>query len=736
MTADNVLDNCLTAADHPWPRFFISCPTKGKAYQKADPHGFIQLDITAYVGSGLIGAYKITGEDRYWEIARHWADLFAEHCSDRPGTSPWPRYANPEDVPPTGVFGSWGPANVQTGSAALILRFLDDMIEMGYRGKDDSLVKARDIGEKYLRDDLMPKWNQSATWGYYYWDWDNPVYTFAVAGFVSQYMMRRQEAFPDWKTDVRNIMSLSFGRLSVNPESMGDVYSGAWALPEANNCCLTSLQYPITGIAAAFSQYAALADDPWAKEIARRQAVLWTYDMHETGVVEDLIGGGVYVAAIWFNCGHTWPFRCLLEQMGWQPELLGASRENHIMRSSAIVTDVRYGKGRVAYVTFGAEKPCEDVLRLSFVPKVVADHRGTLAKRDDLSGNGYTVKPLPNGDCIVTIRHDGCSTVTIEGDDPQQVAEENRLQYEGSWKPTESRDASGVKVTVAETTGASVIHTFEGNQVRLIGPVGPSGGKADVYLDGEKQLCGIDFWCPLARDGQVVCYKNGLAQGKHTLKVVASGTKNPYAKGTQVAIDAVQWSAAQGEAGVGESGGPSGPQRAIFGYTKRKDYVDSQGNAWRPASEYVVRLRPLADLEPLACWIEPKVNDVVETKDAELYRYGVHGKDFTAYFTVNPTQTFHVRIKLCQGDAPATPGQLATSIDLQGKTVAADVDIAATAGGRGKAVDLVFNDVQPKNGVIAIRFSNRFGGEAMVQAIEIAPGPSEPGAKPVPVSVP
>jgi hypothetical protein len=736
MTADNVLDNCLTSADHPWPRFFISCPTKGKAYQQADPHGFIQIDISAYVGSGLIGAYKITGEERYWEIAKHWADLFAAHCTDRPGASPWPRYANPEDVPPTGAVGSWGPANVQTGSAALILRFLDDVIQMGYRGKDDSLAKARDIGEKYLRDELMPKWNQSAIYGNYYWDWDNPVYTFAVAGFVSQYMMRRQEAFPDWKTDVRNIMSLSFGRLSVNPESMGDVYSGAWALPEANNCCLTSLQYPITGIAAAFSQYAALTDDPWAREIARRQATLWTYDMHETGVVEDLILGGTFVAATWFNCGHTWPFRCLLEQMGWQPELLGASRENHLMRSSAVVTDVRYGKGRVAYQTFGAEEPCEDVLRLSFVPTVVADYKATLARRDDLSENGYTVKPLPNGDCIVTIRHDGCSTVIVEGDDPQQVAEEDRLQYEGSWKPADSREASGGKLTVAEAAGASVSHTFEGNQVRLIGHVGPDGGKADVYLDGEKQLCGIDFWCPLARDGQVVCYKNGLAQGKHTLKIVASGTKNPYAKGTQVAIDAVQWSAAQGEAGVGEAGGPTGPQRVIFGYTKRKDYLDSQGNPWRPASEYVVRLRPLADLEPLACWTEPKVNDVVETKDAELYRYGVHGKDFTAYFTVNPTQTFHVRIKLCQGDAPAAPGQLATSIDLQGKTVAADVDIAATAGGRGKPVDLVFSDVQPKNGVIAIRFSNRFGGEAMVQAIEIAPGPSEPGAKPVQVVSP
>ena len=169
---------------------------------------------------------------------------------------------------------------------------------------------------------------------------------------------------------------------------------------------------------------------------------------------------------------------------------------------------------------------------------------------------------------------------------------------------------------------------------------------------------------------------------------MALGTKNPYAKSTRVYVDSVQWSAAQGEAGLGEATGPADAQRVIFGYTNRKDYVDSQGHAWRPAAEYVVRLQPWADLEPLACWTEPKVNDVADTKDAELYRYGVHGKDFTAYFTVDPKQTYHVRIKLCQADAPAAPGKLATSIAIQGKPVAEDVDIAATAGGLGQASGL------------------------------------------------
>lgn len=729
LAADNVIENCLTPADHPWPKFFISCPTKGKAYRQADPHGFIQLDICAYVGSGMVNAYKITGDKRYWDMAKHWADLFAQHCNFKPGESPWPRYANPEDI-------TFAHGNFQTGSVTLVCRFLDDVIRTGYRGKDDSLVKAREAGDKYLRDVLLPKWHAVDTFGRCYWDWDNVAYTFGVASFVSQYLMNHREAFPNWQNDVRNAMSLAFCRLSVNPESMGGVYSGAWAFPEAHNCCGKVLQYPTTASAAVWAQYAALTNDPWAEEIARRQVILWTYDTHETGVVEDIIDGGIYVSAIWFNCGVVWPFRCLLEQMAWQPELTGASRENHIMRTASIVTDVRYGKGHIAYKTYDAIAPCEDVLRLAFVPKSVSADGKPLQQQETLSGNGYTIKPLPNGDCIVTIRRDGCRDVVVEGDDPQQVAEDDRLQYDGAWTVEDSSEASGGKLRVADAANASVSFEFEGNQVRLIGRADPSGGRADVYLDGVKQLCGIDFWCPLVRDQQVLCIKNGLAQGKHTLKIVALGTKNPYAKGSRVYVDSIQWSAAQGEAGLGEASGPADAQRVIFGYTNRKDYVDSQGHAWRPAAEYVLRLKPWAELEPVAIWTAPKVQEVANTKDAELYRYGVHGKDFTAYFTVDPKQTYHVRIKLCQADAPSAPGMLATSIDIQGKPAAVDVDIAATAGGQGKPADLVFNDVKPQNGVLAIRFWNRHGGEAMVQAIEIGPGQSEPGAKPVQAAIP
>ena len=370
------------------------------------------------------------------------------------------------------------------------------------------------------------------------------------------------------------------------------------------------------------------------------------------------------------------------------------------------------------------------------MPKSVTADGRPLQLREKLSENGYTLKPLSNGDCIVTIRHDGCRDVTVEGDDPQETAEDDRFLYDGTWTTDKLPKASGGELQVASTTDASASFEFDGNQVRLIGHVDPYGGMADVYLDGVKQLCGIDFWCPQVRDRQVVWYRNGLTQGKHTLKIVARGIRNPRAKGNRVYVDAVQWSAAQGEVPIGEGGGPTEPQRVIFGYTSRNDYIDSQGHAWRPATEFVMRLHDSADLVPIAFWSAPRIKEVADTADPELYRYGVHGRDFTAYFTVNPQATYHARIKLCQSAASETPAKSSTSIEIQGKSVATDVDVAATAGGLGKAVDLVFNDIRPQNGVIAIRFWNRFSGEAVVQAVEIGPGQSEPGAKPVKVSAP
>jgi hypothetical protein len=610
LMADHLIDHCLTPRDHPWPGILVSVPTKGKPYYKADPRGHIQLDIVAEVGLPLLRAYQMTGNKRWLEAAKQWGDLFAQKCDKTPGVAPWSRYANPEDTP-------WPSENKMTGGVVFILYFLDELIRLGYTGKDDAIVEARDAGRAYLRDVLLPKWTENDTWGRNYWDWPNPVQAENVTEFACRYMMDNKDQFPNWRNDVRNILGLFLNHTSVDPSSGGEVYSGAWAFPESCACCGRSLWYGPMELAWPWAQYGVEADSEWAREIARRMQTLATYDIHETGVSEDNIDGGFIVNSGWFKIAHPMALKHCLQTIAWLPEDFAPSRENHIVRSTAVVSFVYYGCGNVRYSTFDAPPGTVDVLRLAFRPTSVMADGEALPLRTDLSANGYTARNLSNGDCIVTIRHDGRTRISVKGE---------------------------------EKTGAGASSAVHGY---------PTGG------------------------------------------------------------------------------GPKGAQRLVFGYTGREDIRDSRGNLWRPGTEFVVRLGTMADSVERTWWTRPVTEKIDNTTDPDLYRYGVHAPEFIVNLTVGPGR-YYVRIKLAAtrgADTKANPFNIA----ICGKEVVTNLDVAATAGGPNKAVDLVFNGINPRNGVIDIRFTGTMSrqgdcdvrSEAFVQAIEIGPGRTGRGATPV-----
>jgi hypothetical protein len=726
--ADFILDFAATPADHPWPGLFISVPVKGKPYGQANPHGMIQLDLCASTGLGLLRAYQLTGNPRWFEAARHWGDLLAAKCNRTPGADPWPRYANPEDAP-------WKD-NKQTGGITMILAFLDELIRLGHTGEGNAIVAARDAGRAHLRNTLLAAWAVNDTWGRYFWDWPNPVQNCLTTPDAAAYLLNHPETFPNWRTDARNILTLFLNRSSVAPESKGDVYSGAWAYPEANNCCGRSLWYAPLCLAPTLAQWAVQTQDPWGRELARRQMVLQTYDAHDNGVSEDNIDGGVVVNGDWFNIAHPLPLRFILAAMGWLPEELGASRENHIVRSSAVVNSVIYSAGRINYSTFDAPPETLDVLRLAFIPKAITADGQKLRKRTALKANGYSVKRLSNGDAIVSIRHDGARRVAVTGPDLQQTMTDRGLVWGGSWRPGASNVNSGAEF-VTEASGAAVTACFEGNQVRLVGAVDPAGGLADVYLDGEKQLVPIDCWNPAPRSRQVLFYRNGLNQGPHTLRVIARGARNPYSAGNCIYVEMVQFSAEKKPCHFPTGQGPRETQRMIFGYTGREDYRDSFGHTWRPATEFVTRVGAQKDSVTDTWWTTPVTNTIAGTRDPELYRYGVHAREFWANITVGPGE-YYARIKWTA--TRQMEGRTnCLNLTINGVRVVENMDVMAAAGGPNRALDLVFDRIQPRHGVIELRFEGvrpaspgGTQGEAWVQALEIGPGRGGKGAKPMP----
>ncbi len=730
VTIDTLLDHCLTGAEHPWPEFLISVPVKGKPYGKCDANGMIQLDIAAEVGIALVRAYQVTGNARWWETAKHWADLFAEHCAPAADHAPWLRYANPESAP-------WPQETQMTGGVVFVLAFLDEVIRLGYVGGGESVVAARDAGLAYLRDVLLPDWTVNDVWGRNYWDWPNPVQAENVTEFAVRYFMEHPGVFPNWRNDARNVMSLFLNHSCVSPDSNGDTFSGAWAYPEGCGCCGRSLWYGPMEFATVYAQYGALAGSAWGREMARRQQLLATYDCRETGVVEDNIDGGAIVAGAWFKIAHPMALKHVLGTMAWMPETLGAARENHIMRTSSVVRSVVYGKGEVSYETFDAPANTVDVVRLAFEPGDVTANGEALSRRAVLDANGYTSTRLPSGDAVVSIRHDGSTRIRLAGADPQEMTDDAALAYTGEWASVSDAASFQGGYRTAATAGAEAAWTFSGNQVRVMGGAGPNGGLADVYLDDVKQLAGIDCWNPAERQQQVLYYKNGLEPGEHRIGIVARGARNPVSGGSAVYIDAIQWSGAVPDAATpetvyGSGSGPAGAQRMICGYTGRAGHVDSLGQTWLPATEVVARLGNMAD-SVAGTWLTTPQADVIRgTPDPELYRYGIRAAEFWVNVTVGPG-VYHVRLKFAQ-TVQENPKEQAVTVRINGLEVVSAMDVAATAGGLAKAVDLVFNDIQPQHGVIEIRFSNPFGLRAAVQAIEIGPGPGGEGAAPVSVA--
>src|SRR3990167_755387 len=101
-----------------------------------------------------------------------------------------------------------------------------------------------------------------------------------------------------------------------------------------------------------------------------------------------------------------------------------------------------------------------------------------------LPRNGYLLTNLSNGDCLITIRHDGKTRIVVVGPDPQDFTDDRGLAYVGDWTELQDGSAFGGGLRASGQRGAAMSFSFTGNQVRLIGRADSQGGLADVYLDG------------------------------------------------------------------------------------------------------------------------------------------------------------------------------------------------------------------------------------------------------------
>lgn len=90
------------------------------------------------------------------------------------------------------------------------------------------------------------------------------------------------------------------------------------------------------------------------------------------------------------------------------------------------------------------------------------------------------------------------------------------------------------------TNGAYAQFTFTGTSIKWIGPKNVDCGISQVYLDGSL-VASVDMYAASWLKQQVLYSNASLASGSHTIKVVATNTKNASGSGYYSSIDAFEY---------------------------------------------------------------------------------------------------------------------------------------------------------------------------------------------------
>jgi hypothetical protein len=114
-----------------------------------------------------------------------------------------------------------------------------------------------------------------------------------------------------------------------------------------------------------------------------------------------------------------------------------------------------------------------------------------------------------------------------------------RWSFNGAWEsaPPERRRRREGNTKTSSQKGAEATINFQGAGAMLVGPYMPTGGKADVYLDGKLDQT-IDVYSDEdeRKGGESVWHAFGLSAGEHTLRLAVRGEPYGDSKGSEVTI--------------------------------------------------------------------------------------------------------------------------------------------------------------------------------------------------------
>ena len=401
--ADYYINNGFSAPDCAWPNLPYPYNTdvhsgKYDGDMKAGK-GVLQPDKAASFGAELITLYKSTGEDLYLNTAVKIADTLAAKI--QPGDkdhSPWPfRVIAKDGGVPTETFTPY------TANWTGALRLFEELIQLN-KGDVEHCKKAFAITSEWLKKYPL----QNNNWGPFFEDVPEYSNTEINADTMAWFILEHPEWDAAGKEKARAILDWSqktFGNPTWEKYGVFPVNEQTTYMVPGNSHTSRHASVEL--------RYAELTGDNHNKDQAVLQLNWATYMVDFDGK------NRFFHSDTWLTDGYGDYIRHYLRAMASLPEL-APKAENHLLRSSSVISEIHYTADTIAYKTW--DKDSRELLRIDFeIEKVLADgvDLPRFEKVADLEKkDGYTYNAPGDTEGVLRIHHSKVKKIEVVRKNP------------------------------------------------------------------------------------------------------------------------------------------------------------------------------------------------------------------------------------------------------------------------------------------------------------------------------
>lgn len=402
---DYTIDHGTSPSDFAWPGFPYTTTNAGDTVflgftnSKRLVLHEVQVDHAGDMGFAYYKLYLYTGNEKFKVAAIHVADALAAHA--RTGSAS-------KSVWPYRVVMSDGRVTAQYGANWLGCYALLDHLVSAKLGKTtayrSALVKARNFILQF------PMKTGYWTDGHTDTDVNSDTYKSNMsASNATLYLFDHPDFDPAYKTDIPKLIQWTeknfvFRSAPGEPSTQW----GANIVGEQDGF-LPKMDYQTARYGAECARWYVISGDESYKEKAYRALNWVTYCSDSSGLAfESPLSKGV--TSWWSDCYGEGPrmfYHALAAVPEWAPP-----GENHILYSADILKEVSYEKHKVKYRAMGNSG--KEFLRLAFKPSMIRLNGAVIPGTDDLLKEGYTLRPLGNGDYSLIIRRSSPGLVSVE----------------------------------------------------------------------------------------------------------------------------------------------------------------------------------------------------------------------------------------------------------------------------------------------------------------------------------